>query len=182
MNNCIGLIELTSIASGFEAGDAMIKAASIELLLARSICSGKYMVMIGGEVANVEASIEAGAAIAQGCLIDRFVIPNIHPDVFRAISRTEVPPLEGALGILESFNVATLIEAADTAVKAAAVRLLEVRLAMAMGGKAFCTVTGDVAAVQASIAAGRAVIAKRGLLVNAVVIPRPSPELYRELV
>jgi microcompartment protein CcmL/EutN len=182
MKNCIGLIEVTSIATGFEAGDAMIKAAAVELLLARSICSGKYMVLIGGEVANVEASIEAGAAIAQGSLIDRFVIPNIHPDVFRAISRSEIPPLEGALGILESFNVATLIEAADTAVKTAAVRLLEVRLAMAMGGKAFCTVTGDVAAVQASVAAGRAVIAKRGLLVNAVVIPRPSPELYREMV
>ena len=180
--NCIGLIEVTSIASGIEAGDAMIKAATIDLLLARSICSGKYMVLIGGDVADVQASVDAGTQIAQGCLIDHFVIPNVHEDVFRAISRSEVPPIEGALGILESFNVATLIEAADTAVKAADVRLLEVRLAMAMGGKAFCTVTGDVAAVQAAVAAGRAIIAKRGLLVNAVVIPRPSPEIYRELV
>ncbi len=182
MKDCIGLIEVTSIASGFEAGDAMIKAAAIELLLARSICSGKYMVLVGGDVAAVESAVAAGAETAQGCLIDQFVIPNVHPDVFRAISRSEVPPLEGALGILESFNVATLIEAADTAVKAANVRLLEVRLAMAMGGKAFCTVTGDVSAVQAAVAAGRAVIAKRGLLVNAVVIPRPSPELYREMI
>jgi microcompartment protein CcmL/EutN len=182
MKDCIGLIEVTSIASGFEAGDAMIKAAAIELLLARSICSGKYMVLVGGDVAAVESAVAAGAETAQGCLIDQFVIPNVHPDVFKAISRSEVPPLEGALGILESFNVATLIEAADTAVKAANVRLLEVRLAMAMGGKAFCTVTGDVSAVQAAVAAGRAVIAKRGLLVNAVVIPRPSPELYREMI
>jgi microcompartment protein CcmL/EutN len=182
MKDCIGLIEVTSIASGFEAGDAMIKAAAIELLLARSICSGKYMVLVGGDVAAVESAVAAGAETAQGCLIDQFVIPNVHPDVFRAISRSEVPPLEGALGILESFNVATLIEAADTAVKAANVRLLEVRLAMAMGGKAFCTVTGDVSAVQAAVAAGRAVIAKRGLLVNAVVIPRPSPELYKEMI
>ncbi|MCL4817993.1 MAG: BMC domain-containing protein [Vicinamibacteria bacterium] len=182
MKDCIGLIEVTSIASGFEAGDAMIKAAAIELLLARSICSGKYMVLVGGDVAAVESAVAAGAETAQGCLIDQFVIPNVHPDVFKAISRSEVPPLEGALGILESFNVATLIEAADTAVKAANVRLLEVRLAMAMGGKAFCTVTGDVSAVQAAVAAGRAVIAKRGLLVNAVVIPRPSPELYKEMI
>ena len=182
MNNCIGLIELTSIASGFEAGDAMIKAASIDLLLARSICSGKYMVLIGGDVANVEASIEAGAAIAQGCLIDRFVIPNIHPDVFGAISRTEIPPLEGALGILESFNVATLIQAADAAAKAAAVTLLEVRLAMALGGKAFCTMTGDVGSVQSAVAAGRRVIAAAGVLVNAVVISRPHPDVYREVI
>ena len=176
MNNCIGLLELTSIASGFEAGDAMIKAASIELLLARSICSGKYMVMIGGEVANVQASIEAGAAIAQGCLIDRFVIPNIHPDVFRAISRTEVPPLEGALGILESFNVATLIEAADTGVKGAEVRRLERRPAMAGGGNACCTMTDDVAAVQGVVAAGAAVSVQHRLLVKAIATAQPSPE------
>ncbi len=77
------------------------------------------------------------------------MISNVRPDVFASISRAQTPPLEGAPGILESSNVATLIEAADTAVKAAAVWLLEVCLAMAMGGKACCTVTGDVAAVRA---------------------------------
>ena len=45
----------------------------------------------------------------------------------------------GALGILESFNVATLLQAADAARKAANVTLLEIRLAMALGGKAFVT-------------------------------------------
>ena len=88
----------------------------------------------------------------------------------------------GALGILESFNVANLIEAADTAVKAANVRLLEIRLAMALGGKAFATLTGDVSSVQAAIDAGKGVIAQAGLLVNAVVIPRPHPDVYREII
>jgi microcompartment protein CcmL/EutN len=32
------------------------------------------------------------------------------------------------------------------------------------------------------VAAGRSVIAERGLLVSAVVIPRPHPDLYREVV
>ena len=36
-----GLIELTSIASGFLACDAMLKAADVEVVLSRSICSGK---------------------------------------------------------------------------------------------------------------------------------------------
>jgi microcompartment protein CcmL/EutN len=62
------------------------------------------------------------------------------------------------------------------------VQLLEVRLAMALGGKAFCTMTGDVAAVQAAVEAGRQVIAESGMLVNAVVIPRPHPDAYREIV
>ena len=60
--------------------------------------------------------------------------------------------------------------------------LLEVRLAMALGGKAFCTLTGDVSSVQAAVAAGRAVIAEAGVLVNAVVISRPHPDVYREVI
>ena len=178
----IGLIELSSVASGFEAADTMLKAGNVRLLLSRSICSGKYMVLIGGETAAVEAAVTAGAEAANGCLIDSFVIPNVHPDVFVALGRTEPVQPTGALGILESFNVATLIQAADAAAKAAAVQLLEVRLAMALGGKAFCTMTGDVASVQASVAAGRQVIADAGVLVNAVVISRPHPDVYRELV
>ena len=178
----IGLLELSSIAAGFLAADTMLKAADVRLFLSRSICSGKYMVLIGGDPAAVAAAIESGCAAADGCLIDSFVIAQIHPDVLAALGRSSPPPLEGALGVLESFNIATLLRAADAAAKAAHVRLLEVRVAMALGGKAFCTMTGDVASVQAAVDAGRAVIAAAGLLVNAVVIARPHPDAYRELV
>ena len=178
----IGLIELSSVASGFEVADTMLKAGNVRLLLSRSICSGKYMVLIGGETAAVEAAVQAGAESANGCLIDSFVIPNVHPDVFVALGRTQPVEPNGALGVLESFNVATLIQAADVCAKAAVVQLLEVRLAMALGGKAFCTLTGDVASVQAAVAAGRQVIADAGVLVNAIVISRPHPDVYREVV
>ena len=178
----IGMIEMSSIASGFNVADTMLKAGNVHLILSRSICSGKYMVLIGGETASVQSSVAAGIEAADGCLIDSFVIANVHPEVYSSISRSKVPPLTGALGILESFNVATLIEAADACAKAADVTLLETRLAMAMGGKAFVTMTGDVSSVQAAVAAGRAVIAERGLLVNAVVISRPHPDVYHEVV
>ena len=71
---------------------------------------------------------------------------------------------------------------ADAAAKAADVQLLEVRLAMAHGGKAFCTLTGDVSSIQTAVAAGRAIIAEAGVLVNAVVISRPHPDVYREVL
>ncbi len=178
----IGLIELSSVAAGFQVADTMLKAGNVRLLLSRSICSGKYMVLIGGDTAAVEAAVAAGAEAANGCLIDNFVISNVHPDVLMAIGRTQPVQPDGALGILESFNVATLIEAADAAAKSASVTLLEVRLAMALGGKAFCTMTGDVGSVQAAVAAGRQVIAEAGVLVNAVVISRPHPDVYREII
>ncbi len=178
----IGLIELSSVAAGFQAADTMLKAGNVRLLLSRSICSGKYMVLIGGDTAAVEAAVTAGAESANGCLIDQFVISNVHPDVFVALGRTQPVQPDGALGVLESFNVATLIQAADAAAKAASVTLLELRLAMALGGKAFCTMTGDVASVQTAVAAGRQVISQAGVLVNAVVISRPHPDVYREII
>ena len=178
----IGLIELTSVAAGYQVADTMLKAGNVRLLLSRSICSGKYMVLIGGDAAAVEGAVAAGAKTANGCLIDKFVIANLHPDVFVALGRTQPVQTDGALGILESFNVATLIQAADAAAKAADVTLQEIRLAMALGGKAFCTLTGDVASVQTAVAAGRQVISEAGVLVNAVVISRPHPDVFREII
>ncbi|MDE3167303.1 MAG: BMC domain-containing protein [Acidobacteriota bacterium] len=181
-NDSLGLIELTSVASGFLACDAMLKTAAVSLVLARSICSGKYMVMVRGDVSAVEASVAAGVSGARFSVIDSFVIPNLHESVFPAISgASKVETLE-ALGIVESFSVASLIEGADAAVKAANVRLIEIRLAMALGGKAFATLTGDVAAVEAAVAAAAEIVGRKGMLVNKVVIPRPRPELLNEMI
>jgi microcompartment protein CcmL/EutN len=177
-----GLIELTSIAAGFEVCDAMLKAADVRLVLSRSICSGKYMVMVAGDVAAVKASVDAGAQAGRHSLIDSFVIPNVHESIVPAISGHNSAPALDALGIIESFSVASLIEGADAAVKAAAVTLLEIRLAMALGGKAFVTLTGSVADVTSAVEAGAAVVAAKGLLTNKVVIPRPRPELLHEMI
>ncbi|HNC24514.1 MAG TPA: BMC domain-containing protein, partial [Opitutaceae bacterium] len=158
------------------------KAGTVRLVLSRSICSGKYMVLIAGDPSAVQSAIAAACEAANGCLIDSFVITNIHPDVILALGRTSAAPPSGALGILESFNVATLIKAADACAKSAPIQLLEVRVAMALGGKAFVTLTGDVAAVQTAVKAGREIIADAGVLVNAAVISRPHPDVYREVI
>ena len=180
--NAVGLIELSSIASGFEVTDAMLKAADVELIVSRTICSGKYMVIVGGDVSVVRSAVDSGLVVLEGAVIDTMVIPNVHPAIFPAIAGSNPIEATGALGIVESFSVASLIEAADAAVKAARVNLLAIRLAMALGGKAFFSVTGDVSAVRAAVEAGSAVVIKKGLLVNQVVIAAPSPQLYKEYI
>ncbi|MDP6125495.1 MAG: BMC domain-containing protein [Candidatus Latescibacteria bacterium] len=182
MHHAIGLIELSSVASGFAVGDAMVKAAGVDVLLARTICSGKYMVMIGGEVGSIEESVKIGLEIGDSAVIDQLVLPNVHESLFPAIGGLTVPEHLEALGIIEAFSVASLIVGADAAAKFADVRILEVRLAMALGGKAFVTMTGDVAAVEEAVEVGAALIAERGLLVNKVVIPHPDPGMFREIV
>ncbi|MCC6550921.1 MAG: BMC domain-containing protein [Ignavibacteriaceae bacterium] len=180
--NSLGLIEMTSIAAGMQAADIMLKTSNVEMILSRTICSGKYMTLIGGEVAAVQTAVDAAVETINFGVIDHFVIPNVHPDIFPAIAgHTGVQLLE-SLGIIESFSVASLIEAADAAVKAASVKLIEVRLAMALGGKAFVTMTGEVAAVTAAVEAGAALVSEKGLLVNKVIIAQPRQELLNEMI
>jgi len=178
----IGLLELTSVAAGYRATDAMLKAAPVSLLIARSICSGKYLVVIGGDVASVNASVGAGAGSAEGYLIEREVISRIHPDVFPAIGMAV--QLTGAdaraLGVIETFSASSIVRAADAAVKTADVKLFRVHLAMALGGKGFALVTGDVASVEAAVAAGAE--AADGMTAGISVIPAPDQALFREYI
>jgi len=180
--NSIGLLELSSIATGFQVADKMLKTANVELLISRTICSGKYIVLVGGNVAEVTSSIEGGMIVAEAAIIDSFIIPNVHPQVFDALKAfTKVDNLE-ALGIIEAFSVSSIIEAADAAVKTAKINLIEIRLAMALGGKAFVSLTGEVEAVTAAVETGSIIVRKKGLLVNSVIIPSPRPELLNEII
>ena len=72
--DAIGLIETSSIARGYEIQDAMLKAADVTLMVARTICSGKYMIVVAGEVSAVEAATHAGSDKARGVLIEDLII------------------------------------------------------------------------------------------------------------
>ena len=180
--NAIGIVETSSIAKGFLIADTVLKTADVDMLVNRTICPGKYMVLISGSVDAVNASIEAGVIAGAHTVVDNFVIANVHPDVFPAISGVSHLPDMEALGVIESFSVASIIEAADEAVKAADVKLICVHLAMAIGGKGWVSMTGDVASVEEAVRIGSAVVEQRGLLVESVVVPSPRAEVVREFV
>ena len=180
--SAIGIVETSSLAKGYEVADAVMKRASVKMVVNRTICPGKYMVLIGGDVDAVNASIEAGVEAGAHTVVDHFIIPNIHPDVFPAISGVAEMPELKALGIIEGFSVASIIEAADAAIKAAEVELINIHLAMAIGGKAIVTFTGEVGAVESAVEAGAEVVEKKGLLVEKVIIPSPRKEILSELI
>lgn len=182
--NSIGLIETASIAAGFVAQDAMLKAAPVTSLLARTICSGKFLVAIGGDIASVQAAVEAGAKVCTGFLIEKRVISQVHESVFPAISMAVdlAPEKARALGVIETFSASSIVDVADACAKSADVTLFRIHLAMAIGGKGFVMLTGDIANVEAAVAAGSAVAAEEGILVMRSVIAAPSKELFRDWV
>ena len=83
--------------------------------------------------------------------------------------------MQEALGVIETLGLATAIEAADAAVKAAHVELAD--YLVAGGGKVNIIVRGDVAAVKASVEAGVASASQIGKVIGQTVIPRPSLKL-----
>ena len=187
MREAIGMIELTSVGIGYQVQDAMLKSADVQLVLGRSICSGKYINVVTGNVAGVEASVSAGLDAAPDGVIDHMVIPNIHPSVFPALGQSvqighEDAIKADALGIVETYSAASVLEAADAAAKAAAITLFRIHVAMALGGKGFMLMTGTVANCRTGVDVAAEVARAKGLLVSAVVIPGPSKELYQEYI
>ena len=180
----IGLIELSSVATGYVVEDVMLKAGSVQLLMARSICSGKFLIAVAGDVTSVEAAVQAGGVAAGASLIERRQIARVHHSVLGAISNAvDIDPRQlRSIGIIETFSAASIIDAADAAVKSANVSLLRIHLAMALGGKGFVLMAGDVASVQAAVAAGSKAAAEEGMLVGRGVIPAPSEELFRDYI
>ena len=164
MGRAIGMVELSSIARGIETSDSMLKAAQVELLRSVTVCPGKYMVIVGGDTGAVRASLEAGKAAGGEFVVDTLLIPSVHEQVFPAI---------------EYYSIASAIEAADAAAKAAQITLIEVRTGYAIGGKGFVVLTGDVGAVRAAIDAAKQV---SELYVESTVIPRPAPQLLESLL
>ena len=181
MIKAVGMIETISVIRGIEATDAMLKAAEVALVFARPVCTGKWLVMVEGDVAAVRTSVEAGADIAGEYLQDQMVIPNLHPLVIPALSAVGQVEKGPALGAVETFTVSSGVRAADAAAKMADIDLLEVRMAIALGGKCFLLFTGEVSAVSSAVEAAARQASEEGLLVTTIVIPNPRSELIEAL-
>lgn len=183
MNNfAIGMLEYSSISAGIESADVMTKAASVSPLFFRSICPGKFLAAVSGEIGAVKSSVQAACQIRPEAIADWLLIPNLHPEVIRALGGCVPPKETAALGVIETFSVASAIVAADAAVKAADIQVLDIRTALGLGGKGYVLLSGQVGAVKTSVAAGEEKAKESGLLVGTVVLPRPSASLLEQLL
>jgi microcompartment protein CcmL/EutN len=181
MQNALGMLEIVSVPKGIEAGDAMLKAASVELLAAHPVCAGKYIIVIAGEVAAVRESLEAGSNVAGMKIVDSLIIPNVHEQVPKAVNMVNDFGEVASVGSVETFSLCSCVAGADAAVKAAEVELIEIRLARGLGGKGFFTKTGEVAAIESAIRAAKALEEVQGLVSETIVIPSPHPEIIKTL-
>ncbi|MFA6242942.1 MAG: BMC domain-containing protein [Candidatus Hydrogenedentales bacterium] len=177
----LGMVEFSAIAVGIRASDAMVKAAQVELIESRPITPGKYMTLVTGSVAAVEASVQAGVENAgQDNVIESFVLANLHEQVLPAITGVVPGPDIEAVGVIETNAAAAVVQAADAACKTAPVQLITLHLANHIGGKGYTTFTGQIADVESSLDAGARAAGVH--LVERVAIPNPYPEICEFLL
>lgn len=178
------MIEFKSVAAGMTATDIMVKTSEVDIVEAQTVCPGKYIAIITGDLSAVKASVDTAMDMGGENGIDSFVLGNPDESIFPAILGTTNVTADdvNALGVIETFDAAQIIVAADNAVKTSEVRLIEIRLARGMCGKSYVTLTGEVAAVKAAVDRAKEVVSRSGMLLDTTVIARPDRKFINKIL
>ena len=179
----LAVVELSSIARGVVVADAMVKKAPVRILQTHPVSPGKHVVVIDGEVAEVEEALAAGLAVASATLVDRLFLPQAHASLAPLVAGKSHAPPGGAhdsVGVFETYSLCATVLAADAAAKAADVTLLEMRLGQGIGGKGYFTMTGSLDSIEAAAAAARGAI-EPALLYGLEIIAAPHKDLGKKL-
>ena len=174
MSRAIGMIEFKTTPAGITAADAMVKTSEVEIVEAQTVCPGKYIAIITGDLSAVKAAVDTAVTTYEDKCIDSFVLGNPHESIFPAIYGTTQVEEISALGILETYDAASIIEAAA---KTAIVDLIELRIAKGMCGKSYMLLTGEVSAVEASIERAKELVAEKGMYMDSSVIAHPDKRM-----
>lgn len=197
MPDALGLLEVKGWSASMAALDAAEKAGDVRVLQVEINDMLGAQVKLLGSTSDVGAALAAGRAMAERMQAEcvTHLLPRPHAETVRVVNaKSEFSPLieqdlivfpqspeelkhmseqaPYAIGMIETQGLTAVIEAIDTAVKAANVEIIgKEKLG---GGYVTVLIKGDVAAVKAAIAAGQERVGALGKLIAAHVIARPS--------
>ena len=180
--SALGVIEFSDIPAGVFATDAMLKRAPIAFVRSGTITRGRFLTVIGGTPAAVEESMAEGLYCGGGSVIDRLMLPDVHPRVFDAVLGDRRPGGSGSLAIVETATATSAIRAAEAALKATPVDLVEIRLADAgLSGKGLGVYRGELPDIEAAVEIVLQGLREHGAEAACRIIPDPHDALARQL-
>jgi microcompartment protein CcmL/EutN len=201
MNTGLALLEIYGLTPAMVALDRLEKAARVRLVQMELNDFYGVFLKIAGDSASLRAAVEHGRATIEQMQgkITATILDSPSGQARKAThSRPERSPLleapvvfdpmdphpisektgtksmneQFAIGLIETQGFTAVMEAIDTACKAANVEVMgKEKLG---GGYITVVIKGDVAAVKAAIEAGQQKVGALGKLIAAHVIPRPS--------
>ena len=186
VGEALGLVETLALVPSVAAADKMLKEADVELIAFEAGGSTLCTVFVTGDLASCTVAVKTGAAAAAA--VGRVTANNVMSRPVAGLSaivnahRLEAAkdcggPWE-AIGLLETFGVVYLMEAADAMCKAANVELIGYE--NIYDGYVSVLVCGDTDACKTAVEAGeKAVRSLGGEPYSRAVITAPHPELYK---
>jgi len=154
----------------------------VDIIDAKAICPGKYYIIYSGLVSAVKNSLAAIENYSGSFILDSIVIANVYDQLFSALTATTQVLNLQSIGIIETLTAPSIIYAADSAIKATDIDLVEVRIARALGGKNICIINGLLSDVSESVRAGIEYPKQKDFLVDWRIIAAPSKDLYRTVL
>lgn len=182
MERSVGVVELRSIAIGIYSVDVILKASNVSIVDAKSICPGKYYIIFTGGVSEVQNSFNIITRENEKFIVDACVITNIYPQLITALTQTSTISQLKSIGVIETLTSPSIFIAADKAIKASDIDLVEIRIARALGGKNICVLNGDISSVKESVMAGIAYAKEKDFLVDYQIIASPHEDFYQVIL
>lgn len=182
--SALGIVEAIGFAAMTMAADAGCKAANVELVGQFVPGGGHIAAVFRGDVAEIEAAVESGARAAAQVnkVVGQHVISRPHVGLRACfpVGGKQKPlemPTGTARGFIETKGFIPIVEATDTAIKAAPVRVLEWQRV----GSGFMAIVleGDVGAVRNAVQAGAAAARAVGELKSSLVLAGPDEAIQK---
>lgn len=181
MSKALGIAEFESIAKGIEMLDAMTKKSNVKIVENKIVCIGKFLVIVSGEVADVNAAINTLDGLSDSELIGSKVIPRLEPGVTDKINGKMIRENISAIGVIETRDVNSGLYGANSIKKSSDVEIIRISLTFGLGGKALVIFTGDIASVRHGIEVARENLEDPEDMIYAGAIASPSQELIENL-
>lgn len=178
----LAVLEFRDIPTGIDATDAMLKKAPIAFVKSGTITRGRFLTLIGGSTGAVEESLQEGLFRAGDAVLDHLLLADVHPRVYEAILGVRRPANGDPLAIIETDTVASNVRAAELALKAVPIELVELRLAdSGLSGKGVSIYQGELFDIEAAVEIVAGYLRETGGEARRIIISAPHEALVRQI-
>ncbi len=174
LDSNLTIVEFKSIARGIFTTDAMLKSASVSLLLATTLCPGKYLSIVSGDVDATAKALNTALEVGSDQVYSASQITAINKEVINAIGGVVKQQINDAIAVIESQNISNIVSAADISIDTAEVEIVELRLGKGCGANSFYIITGALTAVEEACQPAILFLKNQGALLAYKIIKSPD--------
>ncbi len=175
----IFVAEFKSVSRGIMVTDSMVKSAEVNIVQASSLCPGKYLTILEGEISALASAGRTAEELGGRHLFSSFTVSGIDQRIIEAIGGDLAEVSGDAIGIIEGPHMADLINSSDIAADSAEIDFLEYRLARGCGVNSFFIITGVLSAVDEAAVNASRFLGERGSLIAYRILPAPDRQVMK---